>query len=451
MTRPRRVAAIALCVGFAMGIAGQLNGTVNLPGAIESLREHTLTTEDGAGTRDQAASSVPRVDEQAVRLAAAQRLLSARAAAVSSGSKASWMATIDRPGSSFRGRQGLVFDNLVKLPIGQFAYGTARLAPALTQARARQVGPKAWSATVTGTYTLAGFDREPQSFEATYTFVQRPGGWRIAADSDGSTPPQVWDLPGLRVVRGRSGIVIGNAPASRMREYSTLADSAVRRVSGLWGTDWNSHVVIVTPSTSKQFAGLLLRPSDEGLDQVAAITQGVIEPGRRAQGDRVVINPRAFTALQPMGRRVVITHELAHVAVRSSTTSPVPIWLAEGMADYVGYSGLDLPRERVASELVTLVRAGKGPTELPTDVDFDPAKSKIAPSYSASWLAVSRLVDLFGRARVVAFYRDVASVQSVDQPDPDEVAASAFHRSFGVSEAQFVDGWKRYLRTLALP
>jgi len=450
MTRPGRVAAIALCLGFALGIAGQLKGTVNLPGAIESLRDNTVTAQAGAGDPDQAASSLPKVGEQTARLAAVQRLLSVRAAAVRSGSKKAWMATVDSPGSPFRGRQGLAFDNLGKLPIGQFAYGTARLASALTPTRARQVGPRAWSATVTGTYTLAGFDRAPQSFEATYTFVQRPGGWRIAADSDGSTPPQLWDLPGMRVVRGTSGIVIGNAPASRMREYSTLADSAVRRVSGFWGTDWNSHVVIVTPSTSTQFARLLSRPGGEGLDQVAAITQGAIEPGQRAQGDRVVINPKAFTTLQPMGRRVVITHELTHVAARSSTTSPVPIWLAEGMADYVGYSGLNLPRGRVASELVTLVRAGKGPTELPTDIDFDPAKSEIAPSYSASWLAVSRLVDLYGTARVVSFYRVVASVPGVGKPDPDEVVASTFQRSFGVSEAQFVQGWAGYLGTLAL-
>jgi hypothetical protein len=302
---------------------------------------------------------------------------------------------------------------------------------------------------VTGTYSLAGFDRAPQTFEATYTFVSRPGGWRMVDDTDGATPLQMWDLPGLRVVRGKSGIVIGNAPASRMREYSTIADSAVRRVSGFWGSGWNSHVVILTPSTSAQFARLLARSSGEGLDQVAAITQGVVEPGRQAQGDRVVINPTAFTALQPIGRRVVITHELTHVATRSSTDSPVPIWLAEGMADHVGYSGLDLPRGRVASELITLVRAGKGPTKLPTDVDFDPAQSTIAPSYSASWLAVSRLVDLYGRARVVAFYRLVASAPTVGQADPDATASLAFPRSFGVTETEFVHGWKRYLQTLA--
>ena len=449
MTRPRRVAAIALCVGFALGIMGQLNGSVSLPGGIGSLRDKAVESQPGERSSNQAASSLPRVDEQTSRLAAVQGLLSARAAAVRSGDKSSWMATVDLPGSPFRARQGLGFDNLIKLPLGQFTYGAARLAPALSAPRARQAGPRAWAATVTGTYTLAGYDRAPQSFEATYTFVQRPGGWRMADDADGATPLQLWDLPGMRVVRGRSGIVIGNAPASRMREYSAIADSAVRRVSGFWGTGWSSHVVIVTPSTSEQFAGLLARSSGEGLDQVAAITQGVVEAGQQAQGDRVVINPTAFTALQPVGRRVVITHELTHVATRSSTDSPVPIWLAEGMADYVGYSGLGLPRGRVAGELVTLVRAGKGPTGLPTDVDFDPAQSKIAPSYSASWLAVSRLVDLYGRARVVAFYRRVASASTVGQADPDATASLAFPRSFGVTEAQFVEGWKRYLGTLA--
>jgi len=256
----------------------------------------------------------------------------------------------------------------------------------------------------------------------------------------------------MKVLRGQSAVVIGNAPAARMRSYRALADSAVRRVSGVWGTGWNSHVVIVTPSTSEEFAKLLLRSADAELDQVAAITQGVIDQGQPADGDRVVINPKAFTALQPIGRRVVITHELTHVAARSSTTKPVPIWLSEGMADYVGYFGLDLPRERVAAELLALVRSGKGPKALPTAADFDPSQSTIAPSYSGSWLAVSRLVDIYGQSKVVAFYRGIAMGPPGDRAallDPDAVAAQAFPRSFGVTEAEFVGGWSRYLKALA--
>jgi hypothetical protein len=282
--------------------------------------------------------------------------------------------------------------------------------------------------------------------------VQRAAGWRIVGDSDGATPLQMWDLPGLRVIRGTSGIVIGNAPEARMREYSAIGDSAVRRVVGVWGTDWNAHVVMVTPASKQEFASLLLRSADKGLDQVAAITQGVIEPGKRAQGDRVIINPKAFTALQSLGRQVVVTHEVTHLAARSSTTSPAPIWLTEGMADYVGYSGLGLARSGVASELLTLVRARKGPRALPTEADFDPSKTKIATAYSGSWLAVCRLVDLYGQAKVVAFYRLIGSARAPsggDQPDPESVAASAFPRSFGVSESQFVEGWRGYLSALA--
>jgi len=454
MTRLRRVGAIALCVGLVAGfagLAGELSGNLDLRGGSASAPPGaTARHSDGGPT--QAGSSVPTVDEQSVRMAAAQGLLSARAAAVKARNKSAWMATVDLPRSSFGGRQSVAFDNLIKLPLGQFSYGAVQLAPALVAARVRQVGPKAWVATVPGIYSLAGYDKAPRTFEATYTLVQRPGGWRIADDTDGATALQIWDLPGLRVLRGQSAIVIGNAPAARMREYSAIADSAVRRVKGVWGTGWNAHAVIVTPAKTEEFAELVSRSADDGLDQVAAITQGEVDPGQRAQGDRVVINPDAFTALQSDGRRVVITHELTHVATRSSTTRPVPIWLSEGLADYVGYSGLDLPRERVASELLTLVRQGNGPKALPTAADFDPNKSKIAPSYSASWLAISRLVDLYGQAKVVSFYLAVAGRLPVDQKvqfDPDAAAVQAFPKSFGVTEVQFVDGWKRYLRTLA--
>jgi hypothetical protein len=453
MTRVRRVAAIACCA-LAVGFAGQPGGHLHQHPSGASLRQGTSNAQPGRDLTNQAASSLPTVDEQSSRVTAAQDLLSARVAAVKARSKSAWMATVDIPGSAFGRRQSATFDNFITLPLGQLSYGTVQPAPALAAARIQQVGPKAWVATVAGTYSLDGFDRAPRAFDATYTLVHRPGGWRIADDTDGATALQMWDLPGLRVLRGRSVIVIGNAPEARMRAYSALADSAVRRLSGVWGTDWNAHVVVVTPSTTEEYAALLLRSADKSLDQVAAVTLGVIDPGQRAQGDRIVVNPKAFAALQPNGRRVVITHELTHVAARSSTTRPVPIWLSEGMADYVGYSDLDLPRERVASVLLTLVRQGKGPKALPTAGDFDPSRTTIALSYSESWLAVSRLVDLYGQARVVAFYRAVAGGQTVDPSvrfDPDAIVEQAFPQSFGVTEAQFVDGWKRYLQTLAHP
>jgi hypothetical protein len=450
MTRARAIAAIALCAAVAIGVAGQLHGNLDLTKAI-GLGQAPKAAPEQPGT-NQAASSLPKLDQQLTALGAAQRLLTARAAAVKDKNKSSWMATVDLQTAPFRERQSVVFDNLVKLPLAGFSYVGLRPAPALTPTRVRQVGPDAWAVTVTVRYSLQGLDRAPQSFDATYTLVHRLGGWRLAADTDGDVVMQIWDLPGMRVLKGRFGIVVGNAPEDRMRDYATIADSAVRRVSAVWGKDWNSHVVLVTPATSQEFARLASRATDKGLGQVAAITQGVIQPGQPAQGDRVLINPKTFTALQPTGRQEVITHELTHVAARSSTDGAVPLWLTEGMADYVGYSGLGLPRARVASELLTLVRSGKGPTALPGEVAFDPAQSDIAPSYSEAWLAVSRLVDLYGQGKVVSFYRAIASAPTPSggsPPDPDATAAWEFPAIFGVSQGQFVAGWRGYLRALA--
>ena len=67
------------------------------------------------------------------------------------------------------------------------------------------------------------------------------------------------------------------------------------------------------------------------------------------------------------------------MAIRSSTTRPAPLWLSEGMADYVGYLGLGLPRSRVAAPWLAKVRAGTAPRRLPSDADFDPARTRIAP------------------------------------------------------------------------
>jgi hypothetical protein len=229
----------------------------------------------------------------------------------------------------------------------------------------------------------------------------------------------------------------------------------------VWGPGWSSHVVLLTPATAAQFAALLGRRGDQGLDQVAAVTVGSTVSGTRAGGDRVVINPSTFGALQPDGRRVVITHELTHVAIRSSTTRPAPLWLSEGMADYVGYLGLGLPRSRVAAPWLAEVRAGTSPRRLPSDADFDPARTRIAPAYAAAWLACSRLADRYGQARLIAFYRAVAGAGAQagsppgaasarsGAPGPAAAADRAFGSVLGTTEQAFVASWASYAARLA--
>jgi hypothetical protein len=304
---------------------------------------------------------------------------------------------------------------------------------------------------VSGRYSLAGFDAAQRDFESYFTVVRRGSTWKLADDSDGGTQPQVWDLPRLAVVRSKDTLVIGTGPASRLRPYLTLGDAAVRSVRDVWTAKaWNGHLVLVVPGSTAEMAEQVGQQTAQ-LEQVAALTDGPFDAQGRAGADRVVVNPGAFARLEERGRQVVVSHEATHVAIRATTDRPVPLWLSEGMADFVGYRNSGASRQEVAAALLDRVRAGKGPTALPSAVDFDPARSTIAPSYNAAWLAVSRIADLYGIPALVQFYSAAATSPAPGAPagDPDANARRAFGTVLHTSEAAFTRDWIAYLRRLA--
>src|SRR4029079_9191570 len=205
------------------------------------------------------------------------------------------------------------------------------------------------------------------------------------------------------VVRSATTLVVGSGPQSRLRPYLALGNLAVKRVDAVWTPQWNSRLVLVVPGTAAQMAEQVGQDKDQ-VAQVAAVTDGPFDLQGRAGADRVVVNPSAFARLVPRGRQVVVTHEATHDAIRASATRPVPLWLSEGMADFVGYRDSGATRTQVAAALLARVRAGRGPKALPSAADFDPSRTTIAPSYNAAWLAVNRIVDRYGTSALVRFY-----------------------------------------------
>ncbi len=394
--------------------------------------------------------AIPTVDPNEERRQAVADLVSRRADALRTRNKQAWLATLSDPAGPYAQRQAEVFDRMLQLPIVDFGQQGVEIGPPPPEARRAALGADAWVSTVHLSYRLDGYDREPRRFDASFTVVRTPDGWRLADDTDGGTQPQPWDLPGLTVLRSAGTLLIGNGPASRLQEYLTLADAAQARIAAVWGSAIPS--VVVAPATVEELSAQLQRPDAAGLDQIAAITDGPIVTGSPATSDRVYINPAAFARLNADGRRVVVTHELTHVTVRGSTNRAVPIWLSEGFADYVGFRGLNLSPRTVAADLMAKVRDGTGPTRLPESGDFDPGRGIIAPSYNAAWLAVLRMAQTHGPDKVVAFYRAVAGGLAVDAAianDPAAVAAQAFEAVLGTSQEAFVQDWLGYLRTLA--
>jgi hypothetical protein len=389
-------------------------------------------------------------DPTVAREEALAALLRTRAAAVLDHNRVAFAATLDNPASGFGLRQLAAFDALSRLPLATFTYGTPEPAPALGRDRVAQLGPDAWVSRVAGRYSLAGFDTAQRDFESYFSVVRRGSAWKLADDTDGGTQPQLWDLPRLTVLRSRTTLVVGPGPESRLRPYLALGNAAVTAVREVWQAPWRGRLVVVVPGSAAQMAEQVGQQASQ-VEQVAAITDGPFDPQGRAGADRIVVNPAAFARLQERGQQVVLSHEATHVAIRATTDRPVPLWLSEGMADYVGYRGSGATREQVAAALLDRVRSGKGPTALPSAADFDPAHATIAPSYNAAWLAVSRIADRFGRPALVRFYQAAATSPDPSGPPGDAEAntRAAFTSVLHTTEAQFTRDWLAYLRRLA--
>ena len=217
-----------------------------------------------------------------------------------------------------------------------------------------------------------------------------------------------------------SGSGAGKPAAAALRE---ACEAAVPWVTGVWGSDWDQRVTLVLPDTADELSQLL--PGSGHLGEVAAL----------ADADRVYVNPDALTRLSSSGLQVVLRHEVTHLAGQAQDPD-MPIWLAEGLAEYVAFKGTDKPAAEVARELAAEVRAGKVSPALPTGRQFD--GPRLPAVYQECWRAVTVLSRERGEAGVLRVYRRVLNGSTVD-------AALATE---GLSTAGLTRLWRADLRRL---
>lgn len=405
----------------------------------------------GVTTTAPAAPAPP--DPAAQRAAAVSNLLEQRAAAIGSGDRAAWLATLDPGATDFVQAQDHLFTTLQQLPRASWAYaltGTGRSLPAQRRA---ELGGEAVVVDVRLSYRLEGYDGSEVLRDQHLTVVRRDDRWLLASDRDGpvGTAPQVdvWDLGPVHVAAGANSLVLVHSdPGLETTRTGALdvaeqADRAVEVVRTAWGEDWSRRVVVVVPASLEEMARLL-GVGVAGLDQVAAVTTGQVgTDGAGTTGDRIVVNPTAFAALPSAGRQVVLTHETTHVATRAVTSADVPIWLSEGYADHLAYLDGDVAVEQVAGDALEQVRAGALPSRLPSTEDFDATRGPVGPAYSLSWLAVRVIAERHGEERLRELYRAVASGSAGPS------LADAFSQVLASSEAEVLEAWRTELVALS--
>ncbi|MEA2484382.1 MAG: hypothetical protein QOC55_2329 [Thermoleophilaceae bacterium] len=301
---------------------------------------------------------------------AVQALLDVRAAAIRDRDRAAWLSTIDPANPEFRTAQAALFDALADVPLSDWSYSVEpdSTPPASVGLDAKR-GKGWWAPGVTLTYRITGYDDVPTIEPQRLTFVPRGESWFIAADDDFAnvgrdTTRGLWDSGRVVVTRGRSCLVLGHAGSrSLMRRVATAVDAAIPRVTSVWGPDWAQHVVVLVPSTQAELSRIVGGNGD--LSQIAAVATAELRnasSGYHPVGDRIAINPPTFAKLGTLGRRVVLTHEVMHVASRAASGPEEPAWLVEGLADYAGYRGVHVPYIASASERRSAVLRGRVPT-----------------------------------------------------------------------------------------
>jgi hypothetical protein len=382
---------------------------------------------------------------------AVRALLDARAAAVLARDREAFLASVFPGVPEFVERQGRLFDALAEVPFASWEYeldGFRQRAgdPALDA----RYGTEWWAPDVQLSYVIEGFDAEPTFAAQKPTFVRAGEAWLLAADDDFEDDGQastrgLWDFGPVIAHRSEHALVLGH-PGSRelLPQIGAVVDAAVPRVDAVWQQTWARAVVVLVPDDAVELDRMLGGATD--LTKIAAVATAELidrsDDGFHPVGDRIIVNPPNFATLGRLGRQVVLTHEVMHVATRRATGPDVPTWLVEGLADYVGYLDAQVSLETAARDLTAAVRAGRVPEALAPDSAFDGGSADITQAYESSWLAFRLIVDTYGPDAALRFYRAVGASRGAG---PAAAVEQAFAQELGTTTAAFTAAWREHL------
>lgn len=201
--------------------------------------------------------------------------------------------------------------------------------------------------------------------------------------------------------------------------------AAIGAVETFWGSDWQPDVVIVATGSRQQFIREAhLDPNGQWADIAAvSVADEVDLAAGRATGQRIVLAPGA-AAMSDTALRIVLAHELFHLAARTRTALDAPRWLTEGVADFVARPAAPIPPGAAAA------------TAIPTDAELDgPARSA---GYDRAWWFARFVADEYGDDGLRRLYDRACGPGHGD-------FAEAVRAALGTGVAELQTRWARWL------
>lgn len=187
---------------------------------------------------------------------------------------------------------------------------------------------------------------------------------------------------------------------------------AAAAVTAFWGPDWPREIVVVITESDEQFRVL----AHGGPDIAAATTADgmVFAPGASGMTDEAL--------------RIVVRHELFHYAARSHTVADAPLWVTEGVADYVGRPPAGWPA-RAQAELLA---------HLPADTDLQTAGAARSLAYDRAWWFSRYVAERYGLETLRALY---VRACGPGHPDPATAVRETLHEDLDAVLAQ----WRQWM------
>lgn len=328
-------------------------------------------------------------------LQAFRRVLDRRAAALLKGDADAFRTGIAKGNPDFLSQQLDYLDNLSRLPLGELSY-------AVDPGSLLREGDSYWVAVDVG-LELTGFDTVPVHAPDRYRFSasrRDPERFVLSSVTDeeweerNDVQPQPWDLGPVEVRQGVGVLgIFDEGSLGAAPELMSSVERGVADVKALVPYPWEASVVVYALSDPEFLATIDDLPGGdpETLD-------GVSFPVPAARGSeevastRFVLNPRMLGRAGPDRDRLV-RHELTHVALAGHDTH-APVWLSEGLAEYVSVRPL-APEDRRVDQ-AAVARAEAGVDALPADSTFNDADS--AANYGLAWWACEYVAATYGES-----------------------------------------------------
>jgi hypothetical protein len=419
----------------------------------------TAALDHGGGSGSGAPASVTSaVSLREVREAAVDEVLGRLNAALVHGDQAAFIAAADPNASeAFRAHQARVFRGMHALQgIASFRYSWPGEPWFVAPSTQPGLSSDAFSAAVTVTYRLVGYDRTPVTDVVGLTLTHHDDGhWYIRSDSDvddqlvlgGKAEP--WAVGEVAVARSGHALVIGDPQHTEQNaQLARRLDVALTEVRQVWSvSSWNGRVVAYA-STYQPFVSAWFG-AHAAIDRTAdPFEDATFEAKvRMLPASPVVVDADDFAPAAP---RLVVTpyvlshddghiqsvlrHQLTHVALALEGSHRPPAWLVAGAAEYTGFRQVSggsvdgvgaLSTRGLRKEIWAQLKRGTWkPNLVATDDEFyagsEPGEGN---AYATAWFTCLYIAEHYGEARLRALYAEAARQPAGQSQEQTEAAA----------------------------